>query len=106
MDDFVGIRLCRTNTLSQMRSLQKPTWVIGAKDEAVYLAHQDTIDPPESGWTSASKAADPPPSVKPSTEPPSNPGSFETGLDCSRSKGYRGTSPIRNSPTPRIIIGP
>mmetsp|Transcript_21816 Transcript_21816/g.72131 ORF Transcript_21816/g.72131 Transcript_21816/m.72131 type:complete len:1350 (-) Transcript_21816:256-4305(-) len=40
------------------------TWVIGAKDEAVYFTHSDSVDPPVSGWQAASKAGDPPPSIR------------------------------------------
>ena len=39
------------------------TWVIGAKDEALYYTHSDALDPPVSGWQAASQAAEPPPSL-------------------------------------------
>jgi hypothetical protein len=50
--------------LSACSRAQAPTWVIGAKDEAIYLSKSDSRDPPASGWVSASAAADPAPAVR------------------------------------------
>jgi hypothetical protein len=40
------------------------TWVIGAKDEALYFTHSEAVDPPVNGWEAASEAAKPAPRLR------------------------------------------
>jgi hypothetical protein len=40
------------------------TWVIGAKDEALYFTHSEGVDPPVNGWEAASEAAKPAPRLR------------------------------------------